>query len=335
MATTTQKWDEEQVWRALQSRRFHQLTNPDPKTPSDITSTWTIPSAGKDELIFHDDGTYIFSGQVQFIDGQHLLTREGRGTWTLFQEVVQPGEWIAVRLASVEQRKTRKEVSAEAFFGRKLWKVQINGPDLVQEGQALALDDVNECGVETDFEPLTKEEEAKAAETNTDVDARSTKRIKSMSWWVDDLLSWRNEKWLSTDDAKRLRARQSRQQNPKFKSFTKGFLNKRKQSGNDQQTDEASLDFVPFGGAPTSSAQTGKDSGPVEVSNCTTTSESASTLLKRKKLPPLVPQRSDIKSDVPKPRKPHTYCGVRIEDLAIAFMLVTGLLFVYWQSPER
>ena len=385
--TVTEGQDEDEVWSQLQGRRFHQLANPNPQTAADITSTWTIPCAGKDELIFHDDGTYAFEGNVHFPYG-HILSRAGIGQYRLFQDTVREGTWIAQQLArlagggrednSRDENKNNqdglcdaKEPRAEHFVGRVLWKVQICGPELTQDGDGLDMDDVNECGVLTVFEPEKQVTDAKpmqsvnrsrdrdnGRESGSDMDmdmptlaigGGRVKKIQTMTWWVDDVLSWNSEKWLSPDQARR---REAQKRNPDYRGIKPGFLSKQTTRATETAggvaligtgDEKEEISFTQFA-PPANNADSKRGESTVasrvevgaktETATVTVTNTGAEiqglrqryTGRKTKVLPPLVPQRADKKLIETVPHRPHTYCGVRAEDWLI--FVLSALCFV-------
>jgi hypothetical protein len=324
----------------LVGMRFHQLTDPNPKTVADVTSTWTIPTAGKDELIFHNDGSYVFTGNAHFLEG-HELTRMGRGQFCLRQQVVQLGEWIALRMAQLHGGDPTE------FVGRRLWRVDISGPDLWQYGEAMDMDDVNECGVQTVFSSDDDGGGGGAASeggggggagggsergSGRGSKEHPRKRITSMSWWVDDVLSWTTQQWVSPEEQ---RERDELRRNPKFQGLGKGFLN-RHQAQQQPRADAGggggggggeALQFTAF-----ASGDGGRTGGSATIDDGGSGGESQSLRARRiSPLPPLVPERSDLgRARVREERPPHTCCGTRVEDWWIYTMALVTLGTVLW-----
>jgi hypothetical protein len=405
--TATSGLDEEGVRRLLQGRRFHKLQDPNPKSVTDVTSTWTIPSAGKDELVFHADGTYVFNGEVSFVGG-HQLFRSGRGQWLLRRTEVRSGEWVALRLAQVAEKKGRTLGCDPAeYVGRALWQVVIAGPNLTQEGEAMDMDDVAECGVLTEFATdadggggdddddddddddndmpsLASSADVGATDTPTPGVGECRKRIRSMSWWVDDVLTWTAEEWLSPDES---RKREHRLRNPLYSGLGRGFLlNNTSPSGvpipasaADASAAAASIQFRkfdedngsstvagggtarqrrgganagdkssssppsattagPFAAAAAAAAALGSSShsSPAGAPSKKNNEDQSNTILRGvtrhdrdKPLPPLVPKRADIETSADRPPPPpHTFCGKRVEDLALVGLSAFFFLFV-------
>eukprot|EP00750_Incisomonas_marina_P012553 INCI16967.1.p1 GENE.INCI16967.1~~INCI16967.1.p1 ORF type:complete len:411 (+),score=64.02 INCI16967.1:77-1234(+) len=382
-AKTTIGLAEGAVRELLQGRRFHQLSDPNPTTAADVTSTWTIPCAGKDELIFNNDGTYVFTAHVCFLGGNgQTLSRAGRGRWTLQEAQIVAGEWIALHLSQKAKASASPAVSATAtataitvpstsstsllepedFVGKRLWQVVIHGPDLGQEGEAMDMDDVNECGVLTEFvdeaaadRPGAKKADSGGGDDDDDDDmptltgvasqSSDSKRIRTMTWWVDDVLSWTNEPWLGEAHA---RQQEHRRRNPKFPGLGKGFLNKQ------QRQPHSPDDAVAFSGTKDEGAVTTKalaaTNAPLEFQEFENEAapkglaqEEAYNVRNRrtnrvnseKRLPPLVPKRMDVRTSADEPpRPPHTYCGWRVEDLSMMFLCVFFVAVIYWQVRD-
>jgi len=333
MAGTSAELSKETVRAQLEGKRFHQIANPNPVLASDVTSTWTIPSAGKDELIFHKDGSYVFAGEVCFVDG-HQLQRHGRGAWSLSQVEVKSGDWIATRLVQLG-----KIDRPENIVGRSLWQVTIAGPNLQQEGEAMDMDDVSECGVWTKFATSTNNDSPQGDDVGIGADSdddmptlrskdTKTKAIDTMTWWVDDVVSWTSERWLTKAETQR---REKERKNPKFGSMGRGFLNKRDSTHAAPTDKENRL----FGGSDQEiSFSSFQGNAEKNTNQNETKSSSASSISSRsdhkKKLPPLVPQRMDVSVPESKPPPPpHTYAGKRVEEWIIiglsVFMAVVSI----------